>query len=217
MRNNHPLARIIFLVDTFSEVCRRQAIALNAQGILHRSISREFLVKSLELIAIGGSVFSPTAIEASPGARAAAEETCEGASCRTGDNWAQAHSSAPLRAWHAIEEPANRHLAASSLAEPERPTLSDVEIISRRCENLSAREMEILDYVAKGFSNKAIARICHISDATVKVHVKSILRKINVTNRTQAAIWEMNRTQGAIGFIEREIMRGAPPPVRPAA
>jgi DNA-binding NarL/FixJ family response regulator len=37
--------------------------------------------------------------------------------------------------------------------------------------------------------NKVIARLCHISEATVKVHLKAILRKTNARNRTQAAIW----------------------------
>ena len=43
-----------------------------------------------------------------------------------------------------------------------------------------------------GNSNKSIARKIDIAEATVKVHVKAILRKIRVQNRTQAAIWGMN-------------------------
>jgi two-component system, NarL family, nitrate/nitrite response regulator NarL len=54
---------------------------------------------------------------------------------------------------------------------------------------LSHRESEVLICLARGQSNKAIARLCHISEATVKVHLKAILRKTNARNRTQAAIW----------------------------
>jgi two-component system nitrate/nitrite response regulator NarL len=54
---------------------------------------------------------------------------------------------------------------------------------------LSHRERQVLICLAHGDSNKEIARVCHISEATVKVHLKAILRKINVRNRTQAAIW----------------------------
>jgi two-component system, NarL family, nitrate/nitrite response regulator NarL len=54
---------------------------------------------------------------------------------------------------------------------------------------LSSRECEILFYLAGGQSNKAIARLCKISEATVKAHLKSILRKTNTQNRIQAAIW----------------------------
>ena len=40
-----------------------------------------------------------------------------------------------------------------------------------------------------GESNKLIARQLGITEATVKVHLKAVLRKLNVSNRTQAAIW----------------------------
>jgi two-component system nitrate/nitrite response regulator NarL len=55
--------------------------------------------------------------------------------------------------------------------------------------SLSPRESEVLTSLAQGKSNKLIARVCHISEATVKVHLKAILRKTKAQNRTQAAIW----------------------------
>jgi DNA-binding NarL/FixJ family response regulator len=57
---------------------------------------------------------------------------------------------------------------------------------------LSPREKSILHCLIEGDSNKSIARKIDIAEATVKVHVKAILRKIRVQNRTQAAIWGMN-------------------------
>ena len=54
---------------------------------------------------------------------------------------------------------------------------------------LSHREVEILQCLISGLPNKVISRQLSISEATVKVHVKAILRKIGVQNRTQAAIW----------------------------
>ena len=57
---------------------------------------------------------------------------------------------------------------------------------------LSPREKLILHHLIEGHSNKSIARKIDIAEATVKVHVKAILRKIRVHNRTQAAIWGMN-------------------------
>jgi two-component system nitrate/nitrite response regulator NarL len=56
---------------------------------------------------------------------------------------------------------------------------------------LSDREQQILKDLAKGHSNKMIARTCSLAEATVKVHLKSILRKTRLTNRTQAAIWAL--------------------------
>ncbi len=57
---------------------------------------------------------------------------------------------------------------------------------------LSPREKSILRCLIEGDSNKCIARKIDIAEATVKVHVKAILRKIRVQNRTQAAIWGIN-------------------------
>jgi two-component system, NarL family, nitrate/nitrite response regulator NarL len=56
---------------------------------------------------------------------------------------------------------------------------------------LSAREKCILSCLANGSPNKLIARQINVAEATVKVHVKAILRKIRVQNRTQAALWAM--------------------------
>lgn len=57
---------------------------------------------------------------------------------------------------------------------------------------LSVRERCILNCLIEGDANKVIARKIDIAEATVKVHVKAILRKIRVHNRTQAAIWAMS-------------------------
>jgi two-component system nitrate/nitrite response regulator NarL len=58
---------------------------------------------------------------------------------------------------------------------------------------LSSREAAILNGLVQGAPNKVIAYQLKITEATVKVHVKAILRKIRVKNRTQAAIWAKNR------------------------
>jgi two-component system nitrate/nitrite response regulator NarL len=57
---------------------------------------------------------------------------------------------------------------------------------------LSGREQCVLRGLIEGNSNKIIARKYEIAESTVKVHVKAVLRKIRVNNRTQAAIWAMN-------------------------
>jgi two-component system nitrate/nitrite response regulator NarL len=57
---------------------------------------------------------------------------------------------------------------------------------------LSERENQILRSLLKGESNKMIANRLGITEATVKVHLKTVLRKIGAANRTQAAIWALN-------------------------
>jgi len=54
--------------------------------------------------------------------------------------------------------------------------------------DLTPRELEILSHVAEGQSNKMIARVLSITDGTVKLHVKAILRKLSVHSRVEAAV-----------------------------
>jgi len=71
---------------------------------------------------------------------------------------------------------------------------------------LSPREMEVLTRIAHGDSNKEIARTLNISDQTVKNHISSILRKLNVNDRTQAALYALRQ-----GWVRvRDIEIGAP-------
>jgi DNA-binding NarL/FixJ family response regulator len=58
---------------------------------------------------------------------------------------------------------------------------------------LSSREVQVLDYIAKGNSNKEIARAMSISDQTVKNHITSIMRKLAVNDRTQAVVYAMRQ------------------------
>lgn len=57
---------------------------------------------------------------------------------------------------------------------------------------LTSREHEILKLIAKGMSNKLIARELDISDGTVKVHVKHVLKKLGLKSRVEAAVWMVN-------------------------
>ena len=68
------------------------------------------------------------------------------------------------------------------------PRLSaDVEV------PLTQRESEVLKQLAYGLTNKEIANTLHISYETVKEHVQHILRKIGVSDRTQAAVWAVRK------------------------
>jgi DNA-binding NarL/FixJ family response regulator len=72
------------------------------------------------------------------------------------------------------------------------------EVLSARAEErtqpeLSAREMEVLELVARGLPNKLIARELQISEKTVKAHLTQVFQRIGVTDRTQAALWAKDR------------------------
>ncbi|MBX3614461.1 MAG: response regulator [Burkholderiaceae bacterium] len=61
---------------------------------------------------------------------------------------------------------------------------------------LSPREREILEHIARGASNKAIARALDIAETTVKIHVQHILRKLGLASRVQAAVYLTGRGSG---------------------
>jgi two-component system nitrate/nitrite response regulator NarL len=75
---------------------------------------------------------------------------------------------------------------------------------------LSERESQILHCLVEGYSNKAIARELDIAEATVKVYVKGLLRKLHATNRTQAAVWALSRqARREVGAIPAPRLNGA--------
>ena len=69
------------------------------------------------------------------------------------------------------------------------PSASEQSALDPRVTKLSPRETVILQSLMGGDANKVIARRLDIAESTIKVHVKSILRKIGAANRTQAAMW----------------------------
>jgi DNA-binding NarL/FixJ family response regulator len=66
---------------------------------------------------------------------------------------------------------------------------NDADTLDYAC--LSHRERELLSRVLEGHPNKVIARHLGVTEAAAKVHLESLLRKINVDNRTQAVIWAL--------------------------
>jgi two-component system nitrate/nitrite response regulator NarL len=71
-----------------------------------------------------------------------------------------------------------------------------VSTVSRDHRHLTERESLILQCLTKGYSNKVIARMLNITEGTVKVHLKSLMRRISVVNRTQAALWARSHAIG---------------------
>lgn len=63
-------------------------------------------------------------------------------------------------------------------------------------EELTGREREVLEYLAQGLSNKEIAGLIYVSEHTVKKHISSILSKLELKDRTQAALFAANHGLG---------------------
>jgi len=77
--------------------------------------------------------------------------------------------------------PLPEHVRLAARSAPADPPPADVE--------LTAREIEVLDCLAAGMSNKQVARRLDISIRTVTVHVSNLLRKTRSASRTEAALW----------------------------
>ncbi len=76
---------------------------------------------------------------------------------------------------------------ASILAQTMRkPSIEDI------AGNLTARELQVIQMIAQGMSNKMIANKLDIAESTVKVHVKHILNKTGLRTRVEAAVWTVN-------------------------
>jgi two-component system nitrate/nitrite response regulator NarL len=147
-KQQSPEARVVVLTDQVDLSFVRLGHEAGVDGFCGAGSSPEVLIKFLELVMLGESVW-PSAIM---------------------------HS-----LFSGMFVSPEQPLPNNPVAEPK---LSDL----RECK-LSVREAQILGYLMHGSPNKIIARNLDITEATIKVHVKAILRKIGVANRTQAAMW----------------------------
>jgi DNA-binding NarL/FixJ family response regulator len=84
---------------------------------------------------------------------------------------------------------AGRILAALGVPQHERGASHEA--------GLSAREQEVLRLLSRGATNRQIAESLEISENTVKAHLKSVLRKLGVSNRVEAAGWALRHLEGA--------------------
>jgi two-component system nitrate/nitrite response regulator NarL len=91
---------------------------------------------------------------------------------------------------------------ASVLANDPRTMVANGASIGAQ-KHLTEREEQILRCLLNAYSNKHIARALNISEGTVKVHLKSLMKKIAAGNRTQAALWARNH-----GMANAELMTG---------
>lgn len=92
-----------------------------------------------------------------------------------------------IRNVHAGQSYIQPNMTMELVKEFNRVTLHDKG--KQKKNNLTVREVEVLELIAEGMINKEIAKQLYISEKTVKNHVSNIFRKLNVSDRTQAAIF----------------------------
>jgi two-component system nitrate/nitrite response regulator NarL len=164
-KQNYQGLRVIVLGEQLHMAQALTAIEAGADGyVLKNEISPDGLLKSLELILVEGIVVP------------------QGFLSKLSKPYSP---SAPITVSTSTLQPAPE---PGQLHKPLSPPISG----AGECGLLSSREHAILRHLTQGASNKHIARQLNIAEATVKVHVKSLLRKIRVSNRTQAAMWAVS-------------------------
>ena len=149
------------------------ALKAGACGFLYQDMPGDRLLRSLELIAHGEMIVHPQFLGNEP---ATAEVV-------NGSHETKAYVTTSGEAL------AQRFQGRSSLARVAADAANENQ---GDVPSLSRREMLILRMLMQGASNKMIARNLVITESTVKVHMKAILRKLRLQNRTQAAIWARN-------------------------
>ncbi len=171
MRSRLPGSRWILLSDRTGR--HDTLTGAGFDWILFQDVSAEILHHVIELMLLGHSLQQRGA--ATPAAEPVRLRPAEPEPARP----------EPVRPTAAREPPAPVPLRPTSILPPQ-------DVPRQRTVHLSDRETEILQCLVNGASNKAIARELNIAEATVKVHVKGLLRKMQLQNRTQAAIWAVS-------------------------
>lgn len=171
--------KVVILVQSKSTNEVWPAIQAGARGFLYQDISGERLVKSLELVSLGETLVPAEFVHA------------------VGN---PLNVTKPSECSEIEEAPASQFDASDlangangiSRANGVNGKFASDEELASLVKGLSRRETSILRLLTQGTSNKLIARQLVITEATVKVHIKAILRKLRLNNRTQAAMWACN-------------------------
>src|SRR5262245_19556780 len=180
--------KIVLLFDQASSADLQMLLASEIDGCIPLFASPGTLIGALRQIIVGDLrvlVLGIAACSSMPGTTGWQEEGDEGDGLDLGTKTLARTTAAASRSAVALPS-ARPHFAE---VESREVRTSNGATSIRSFHNLSDREKQILKGLIKGHSNKVIARRCAVAEATVKVHMKSILRKIRVANRTQAAIW----------------------------
>lgn len=160
-----PQARIIMLTVSENEEDLAASLHAGADGYLLKTIDTDALCDSIQKVWEGGSVVSPE---------------------MTGKLIALLREGVPVALSKATMSDAlplvPRNPSSVGLITPDDPI-----------QTLSPRERDILKLIARGDSNKHIARTLDIAETTVKIHVQHILRKLNLGNRVHAAVYASER------------------------
>jgi two-component system nitrate/nitrite response regulator NarL len=171
LRQHFARAKLVVLADACTTSLLSSIASADVNAILLTSISSDMLLQSLNLVLYDHRLFPSEIMPLIAGSSRA----------KAGFSAASADSSAML-----AETAIGDHAQQVQAALPDTDLCNAQSVI-----RLSKRERQVIDCHVKGWSNKTIARELNIVEATVKVYLKCLSRRIKVSNRTQLAIWAL--------------------------
>jgi two-component system, NarL family, nitrate/nitrite response regulator NarL len=183
IQREFPSIKIVLLTDCMTPAWLGRAAKSGAAGFLTQDISPEALKHSLNLVLTGEQIVptaTPRDVHVPPPSVGANVNDSAGDILA-----ALAAREVPTASSSGATRLRTPHLVPSS------PRSEGEDLPLQGLALLSTREKQILDCLARGLSNKLIARQLDMAEATVKVHVRTLLRKLKAKNRTQAAIWSL--------------------------
>ncbi len=176
---------LVVLVDEINAETIETAIALDVRGVIPTSMPPELAVAAIRFIQAGGHYY-PHSISTPPGTEpptlttaaengAADRPTASGATCA-----------------YILSSPVQSAPASGSCLPPGGGESDDdrcLEVqIGEQTAHLTPRQIDVMQGLERGLSNKAIGRELNLSESTVKLHVRHLMRKLRVDNRTQIAV-----------------------------
>lgn len=209
IRKLWPACKIVLLFKYASADDFQKLLGSQIDGCVPLSVSPDTLIRTLDMIVSGdarvvvlagpnNTFLQPALLDGEKVVK------CHAISSQT---ISVAPESLPLVAIKVPHHAIALHVNGGSVSSAHDQKVGSNEgVQSRQCPRLSDRETQILDGLVRGQTNKVIARVHEITEATVKVHMKSILRKIQVANRTQAAIWALEHGYSTDEIKDRLLM-----------
>ncbi|MBP6816664.1 MAG: response regulator transcription factor [Burkholderiaceae bacterium] len=161
----HPALPIVMLSAEFDADTVTQAIDRGAAGFIPKTSVTNVLVSALKLIMAGGIYVPPEVLRRDRAPRATLA--------------AQGAAMPPIAVLAGGVEPIGRAPVAGA-AQAAPPSAADL--------GLTDRQTDVLALLMEGKSNKQISRELDLAEATVKVHVRSILRALDASSRTEAVV-----------------------------
>jgi len=191
-----PTAALVILSGDTSAVNATAALHAGAHGYLSESMPPDLALHALSFILNGGTYFPPAAMLSSQTNTTTSTAKLPKSSFEDPPSgpaiFAQDRMPVSASDGDTLQPPPSLFgEAESGDHHPREPSAIQCEMapLDRGDLQLTGRQQAILRCICRGYSNKTIARTLDIAESTVKIHVKVILRKIGLKNRTQAAIW----------------------------